>query len=872
VRSEVESLLAAAVSAADLYEDPHLLIAGAELALDALDGFAPERPFEGTTRYAVRRQIGVGGMGVVYEVHDRSRNQTVALKTLLRSNAADRYRLKREFRSLADIAHPNLVSLYELVADDRHCFFTMELVDGTTFVQYIRGSESASADEDRVRRALPQLIDGVQELHRRGKLHRDIKPSNVLVTAEGRVVILDFGLTSNLAGDDGGERGVVGTPAYLSPEQCRGLDATEASDWYGVGATLYHALTGRAPFEGDVGELIQRKITSDPIPPSAMAQNVAEDLNDLCMGFLSRDPGERMARRVDGLAASAFVGRQQYLDVLSAAFAAVKEGRSASVYIHGASGIGKSALVQEFFDRRLRGESLIALRGRCHEHESVPYKGLDGVIDSLSRYLAALPREVASLLMPRDAGALTQLFPVMRLDGAAATAIAEQDRADPVALRGRAFAALRELLSGLARRVPVVIDIDDFQWADVDSAVSLTELLRPPNPPSLLLLVSFRSEEIESKPFLRALIERIDTGTKIALPLAPMPDSEVAQLIETLAPHGVADRNAQLEIARHAGGNPFLVEQLARHAALAGDAGRDATLGEMLQRRFDSLPTGARALLETLAVCGRPILPARVFEACALEGDERPLVALLRSAHLLRTSRTADRVELYHDRIRETLAAEVSSDAARRIHELMARILVAHGDDDPEALFEHYRGAGHAALAADQAVAAAEKASAVLAFDRAAAFYRHALDLQPDGNRRARWMAGLARALENAGRPAEAADACLDAARGANDVQRIEWLRKAAEQLLVGGHIDRGIAIIDSVLPAIGMRPPRGQRGALASILLQRAQLRWRGLDFVARDASQIAAEDLRHRRLLVDHHRPRDGHKHSRGGIHARR
>src|SRR6185436_5443941 len=265
----------------------------------------------------------------------------------------------------------------------------------------------------------------------------------------------------------------------------------------------------------------------------------------------------------------------------------------------------------------------------------------------------------------------------------------------------------------------------------------------------------------------------------------------------------------------------------------------------MLQQRFDSLPTGARAFLETLAVCGRPILPARIFEACALEGDERPLVALLRSAHLLRTSRTADRVELYHDRIRETLAAEVSPDAARQIHELMARILVAHGDDDPEALFVHYRGAGHAVLAAGQAVAAAEKASAVLAFDRAAAFYRHALDLQPDGDRRAPWMAGLARALENAGRPAEAADACLEAARQAGDAQRIEWLRKAAEQLLVGGHIDRGIAIIDSVLPAIGIRPSRGPRGALASILLQRAQLRWRGLDFVARDASQIAAEDL---------------------------
>jgi hypothetical protein len=120
-----------------------------------------------------------------------------------------------------------------------------------------------------------------------------------------------------------------------------------------------------------------------------------------------------------------------------------------------------------------------------------------------------------------------------------------------------------------------------------------------------------------------------------------------------------------------------------------------------------------------------------------------------------------------------------------------------------------------------------------------------ALDLQPDGERRAAWMAGLARALENAGRPAEAADACLEAAREANDVQRIEWLRKAAEQVLVGGHIDRGIAIIDSVLPAIGMRPARSPRGALASILLRRGQLRWRGLDFAPRDAARIAAEDL---------------------------
>jgi hypothetical protein len=217
----------------------------------------------------------------------------------------------------------------------------------------------------------------------------------------------------------------------------------------------------------------------------------------------------------------------------------------------------------------------------------------------------------------------------------------------------------------------------------------------------------------------------------------------------------------------------------------------------------------------------------------------------LQAAQLLRRSRSAEHVEMYHDRIREALADRVAPDSARQIHELMARILVAHGDDDPEALFEHYRGAGHEALAADQAAAAGARASAVLAFDRAADFYRFALTLRPDADRRVDWMAALAHALANAGRPAQAADAYLDAAREATDFQRGEWLRRAAELLLMGGHIDRGLTTIGSVLPVVGMRLARGPRSALASIAFGRARLAWRGLDFEARDESQVPRETL---------------------------
>jgi hypothetical protein len=867
LRVEAESLLAAAVRAATLYEDPTLLVGGNPIPEDVLDDLAPPvaglllEPgvghFTGTDRYVVRGQIGAGGMGVVYEVHDRVRDQPVALKTLRRRGGDDVYQLKGEFRALADVAHLNLVSLYDLVVDEGHCFFTMELVRGVTFVEHVRASTSSSERAHRIRRVLPQLIGGVAELHRRGLQHRDIKPSNVLVTVDGRVVILDFGLTSDRRryGPAGGA--AAGTPAYLSPEQSSGAEVSNASDWYSVGATLYHALAGRAPFEGPVRDVIHRKATEDPPPVSTLAPDTPADIVDVCMGLLQRDPAIRLTgndvlRRLSAVAHGAesataeprdavFIGRASPLAVLAAAFTDVTAARGTTVVIYGPSGIGKSALVHQFV-AQLEHKRVIVFRGRCHEHESIPYKAFDGVIDGVTRHLNTLPAAERASVLPADAAALARLFPVVRAPEP--ELLAEDEPSDPVLLRRKALAAFRDLLGRLALRQPVVIDIDDFQWADADSIKWLTELLRPPAPASLLTVISFRSEELEAKPFLRDLIERVDIGERRAIALAPLPDREVTQLIDALRPHAGLSPAQCAEIADHGGGNPFLIEALTQHAGLdSGSAG--ATLEEMLTRRLQVLPEGSRTFLETLAVCGRPVLPARGFEACGFAGDERPLVARLRAARLLRNSRSADLVELYHDRIRETFASRVLPDAARQIHAALARVLVAHGDDDPEALFEHYRAAGDLARAAAQAAAAAAKASDVLAFDLAVTFYRHALDLQTADQQRVTWTVGLARALENAGRPVEAADAYLDVASRTPNVDHIEWRRKAAELLLIGGQIDRGLAVSTEVLAAVGMRLARGPRTAIASLACRRLQLRYRGLTFTPRDEAQIPADDL---------------------------
>src|SRR6267378_3829543 len=305
--------------------------------------------FLGTERFKIHRRLGSGGMGVVYEAHDRQMNKTVALKTLTRAEPTHIYRFKREFRALADVTHPNLVSLYEFMSDGKFWFFTMELVKGTNFLEYVRPgakvrSHSASKsstlltdipdvnspldyeadtrdlseaqptwesesdqphasspdwsdiplDEERLRSAFRQLAQGVHGLHETGKLHRDIKPSNVLVTKEGRVVILDFGLVADVEPEGLHDSiTLAGTPDYMSPEQGAQLPISRASDWYSIGVMLYQALTGRLPFTGKYFEVMMNKQNFDPPAPSELVHNCPEDLNELCVRLLARKPEDR---------------------------------------------------------------------------------------------------------------------------------------------------------------------------------------------------------------------------------------------------------------------------------------------------------------------------------------------------------------------------------------------------------------------------------------------------------------------------------------------------------------------------------------------------------------------------------------------------
>lgn len=858
LRAEASRLLAAHGDAESFLERPLHVPAAAR----------DDDHFTGNDRFRIIGRLGAGGMGVVYEAHDALRDEIVALKTWQRTGAGDLYRLKQEFRSLADVTHPNLVCLYELFVEEARGFFTMERVHGVSFVEHARGPTRDRLAIDRLVPALQQLADGVSALHRRGKLHRDIKPSNVLVTAGGRVVILDFGLSAELlpayAVDARYQRG--GTPAYMSPEEAAGARPSQASDWYGVGVTLYEALTGSVPFEGPVTELMHRKGTLDPPAPHALAPGeVPQDLSEVCLALLRRDPDERatgdsamslLARgagrrapddRTFSAHDSLFVGRERELRALAAAAHRTRCGLAATVAVYGASGIGKSALVRRFLQTLEAPADRVVLAGRCYENESVPFKALDGVVDDVSRYLGSIASSEVAALLPADFPALTRLFPVLLQVHAAADSphVEAIDPVDPLRVRRRAFDALRELLARLAARRPLVIWIDDVQWVDTDSIVLLDELLGGQPSPAMLTLLTFRSEEIAVTPFLGALLDRSGHDGWSAVPLERMDDDEARALIASVLAAGSALSDAgRQRLAREADGSPFVLEQLALYAAAGRDAGASPTFAGMFGARLASLAPDARRFLETLAICARPMAPEIVCDACGIARDRQSLVTMLRSSRFIRSSGSSARIETYHDRIREVLSGQVAD--VRAIHGRLAATLVARGSDDCEALFDHYRGAGDLDQASVQAGLAAEKASAALAFDRAASFYRHALELAPAAAGAQPWRERLATAVANAGRPAEAAEAYLQAADGAVErTRQVELRRRAAEQFLIGGHIDEGFGLIGRVLESVGLTASPGPRAALLRLVWRRERLRWRGLRFAPRDAAAIDDETL---------------------------
>ncbi len=862
--------------------------------------------FPGTARFQVVRELGRGGMGVVYEVLDTVANEKVALKTLRALTPDSLLRFKQEFRVLQDIEHQHLISLRELIADDAAgWFFTMELVEGPTFLDHVRERPRPSPDSDAptlevqlaptkvgpevgkrrdfgtvdealLRVAMGQLVRGLIALHAAGKIHRDIKPSNVLIDSadgRGRVVVLDFGLAveharepqiNAMAREEAETQSIVGTVDYMSPEQAAGQPLGPESDWYSVGVMLFEALTGDVPFTGGPIDVLFAKQRGEAKTARSLVPSIPADLDALCTDLLRFAPSARPTgfeildrlggrgvapERVSSVSGGVknFIGRGEELERLHYAFEESRLGRGGSVYVVGESGVGKSALVRRFLEEaRSECSDLILLTGRCYERESVPYKAMDNVIDALSQYLVKRnSREVAQLLPP-NAPLLAEVFPVLsRVPAVVEAPTPPHQILDPIERRLRVFGALRELFISLAKQHPLMIVVDDLQWSDDDSRALLAELLRQSDAAPILLLATIRPTTSDINTLLIGLptpLDRID--------LDRLPFDQALHLAEQIARTVAPGMMLPLpQLVEEAGGHPLFLDELIRFSATSSaSTTRPVQLEDALRARIEALETESRHLLSLLAIAGRPILQITASQATALGAGFAKQVGLLRVAHLIRTNgmRGTDRIETFHDRVRAAALAVIPPEGRHELHRKLAVAFETSGHIDPEPQMIHWIEAGDQARAAIYARQAAQQAERALAFDRAARLYRKSIELsREEGATLHELQIGLGDALSNAGRGAEAAAAYLRAAESGSVTVALDLRRRAAEALLRSGHITEGVEVVRSVLKAVGMSLPSTMTGALASVGFQRVKLRLRGLKFKKRAEQAVSPVDL---------------------------
>jgi eukaryotic-like serine/threonine-protein kinase len=865
-------------------------------------------------RYEILRRIGAGGMGVVYEAFDHERGQRLALKTISSPSIEKIFQLKREFRALADLGHPNLVALYDLVVDPERCFFTMELLDGTDLLPYLWGKPPVDeaklgmtttmapasyepvtkplwrpngASEqtqpfidlgplidtpciiDRLRHALPQLVDGLNALHAARKVHRDIKPSNILVTNEGRVVLVDFGLVAEMdRGHSTDEGKIVGTIAYMAPEQSAGdPHPTAAVDWYALGAVLFHALTGRLPFEGPSARVVLEKQTVQAVRASQIARGIPADLDQLCADLLERDSAKRpngatMMQRLGMRSDSgrmrvitvsreaAFAGRDAELTQLLAALEPLKQQRASVAVVRAPSGIGKTALVARFFEQvRAVHNDVLLLRGRCLDREDIPYKAIDHLIDELSEWWLELSAKESHSLLPADASLLPTLFPVLDRIPAIANAPRTRQLADPQVRRTHAFDALRATLQRLGESRTVVLFLDDMQWVDRDTTALLADLMRAPDPPPVLLVLASRMDGSEA---VLDLVRRMDVDPVLVdvRPLSPEAATSLAlhQLANSAGPETVA------RLVREADGSPLFLMELIRYlqagTSQAGPRDLDAIAGRgldaMIAERLDQLGRPARLLAEVVAVSGEPISLKLLALATGLEGDASHQVALLRAQHVVRMSGGREEgVEVFHARVREALLAGMPAERRAQHHRALATAWSGHRGT-AEQLARHWYGAGDLEHAVGHARRAGDDAAAKLDFDLSARWYAIALlsERWTDHERRD-LRTQLGDVLANAGRPREAADAFLAATEGADAATTLELRRRAAASLLQSGYVEEGLALTKHVLSAVGLPMAKTPKRALLSMLVRRAWLRLRGLRFRPRRLAEISQAEL---------------------------
>ena len=718
-------------------------------------------------RYQVKKFLGEGGKKKAYVAYDTLLDREVAF-SLIKTEGLDdagRARVAREAQAMGRLgSHSHIVTVFDRGEADGQPYMVTELMGGGDIEGAIEEAPGHRVPLERAIEIAVQVCQGLEFAHTRGIVHRDIKPGNVWVTSEGVAKVGDFGLA--MAEDRSRltqEGMMVGTVAYMPPEQAMSGEVTAQADLYSLGAMLYELVTGRPPFLGDEPvAVISQHINTPPVAPSWHNAQCPRPLEALVLRLLAKDPSERPEsaadvlaaleavdiaglaepaeegeRTLDSLAGDVFVGRRREMGELKAALEQALSGNGRLVMLVGEPGIGKTRTAQELATyARIRGAQV--LWGRCYEEQGVPpyWPWVQAIrsyvreqdIGRLRSEMGSGAAEIAEIVSDvREK--LPGLKPPPKLDSAEAA-------------RFRLFDATTSFLKGAGNSQPLALVLDDLHWADQSSLLLLRFLARELAGSRLLLVGTYRDVELSRQhPLAETLAELTRERLSQRIPLRGLSQEDVGRFIEMTSgrvppPGLVSAVHIQTE------GNPLFVTEVVRDLVQEGElAARPSTgsgrreereswtvripegVREVIGRRLNRLSERCNQTLTIAAVMGREfelgqlqpliedITPDRLLEVLEEALTARVIEELphrmgrYQFTHALIQETLVDELSLtrrvqLHARIAQALEEMYGADAEAHVAELARHFVQAEAMLGPEKVVHYSLPAGEGALGA----------------------------------------------------------------------------------------------------------------------------------------------------------------------------
>ena len=652
-------------------------------------------------RYELLSGLGGGGMAVVYLVRDKETGRRLALKRPESKGSVDQRRqthelFAREYHTLAQLAHPRIVEVYDYAIDDQGPYYTMELLDGGDLQQLV------PADYRRVCAIARDVCSGLSLVHSRRIVHRDISPRNIRCTSDGTAKVIDFGAMTPM----GPTKELVGTPVFCAPEVLNMQPLDARTDLYALGATLYYALTGHHAYPVREFSALPNAWRFGVARPSELVAGIPEALDALVLDLLQLDPEnrptcaaevmERLAaiegRPVDEqlvvaqsyLTTPTFVGHTAELARVRTKTLRAMRKRGSAALVEGTSGVGRT----RFLDACVLAGKLLGatvLRADADDAAEGEYGAMRAIVRQLARAMPDATQKAAAA----DLALLLHVVPEL-----AANTEVKPSELDPAELRPRLQTALRELLLTVSASTPLLIAADDLHRFDEPSAAAIALLANRLKHTSILIIATV---DVAS-PQLSASALRLFAERASRLPLHPLMENEVKMLLVS-----VFGASAELDALAHRAfvlsqGNPRDVLRLAQHlvdrrvvqyrAGAWSVPGRidpadlPGSIAQMLAARADDLSESARMLGCAFALCPEH---GFTFEECAALGERHDPAQTVRDLEQLTKSdalrAAGDRYVLHVRAFSKLLLEPLSPDVLVAVHSRLAKVFEARRDE-----------------------------------------------------------------------------------------------------------------------------------------------------------------------------------------------